>query len=147
MSLLARAGFALALVLAVAACESRLTTHGHVPHAAGQPTIEPGVHDRDEVASLLGTPSVVAALDRETWVYVIQTREDFAFLETEITDQQVLVIAFDDSGVVQGLERYGLRNGYPVDPVARTTPSGYGQEISLMQQLLGNLGRFSSTGR
>jgi hypothetical protein len=38
---------------------------------------------------------------------------------------------------------YGVEDGRIVEPVERTTPT-YGQELTVMQQLLGNFGRFNT---
>jgi hypothetical protein len=56
-----------------------------------------------------------------------------------------VVVAFDDKGVLQKIGTRDMADSLPVSVVARTTPSP-GTEASFMQQLLGNIGRFSPAG-
>jgi outer membrane protein assembly factor BamE (lipoprotein component of BamABCDE complex) len=62
-----------------------------------------------------------------------------------VLDQQVVAVAFDDSGVVREVEHLGLADSRTVDPSPRVTPSA-GRELGLMEQLVGNVGRFSGVG-
>ena len=134
-----------AIALAAAACQPRISTHGYVPEPEELARIEPGVHNRLEVAQFLGTPSTTAMFGEETWLYITEKREEFAFFKPEIIEQQVVAIAFNDAGVVNTVDEYLLADGYLVDPVTRTTPT-YGKQIGLLEQLLGNIGRFNTEG-
>ena len=62
--------------------------------------------------------------------------------EPDILDQKVVAISFDDAGRVKNIRTYGLEDAREIEPVARTTPTG-GREITVLEQLVGNLGRFS----
>ena len=53
----------------------------------------------------------------------------------------MLVVAFDGNGRVSGTRTYTLADARDVDPVDRVTPTE-GRELTLLQQLLGNIGRF-----
>ena len=126
-------------------CQERVSTHGYVPDPEAVARIEPGVHNRLEVAQFLGTPSTTAMFGEETWLYITERREEFAFFKPEIVDQQVVAIAFDDSGVVDSIDEYLLADGLLVDPVTQTTPT-YGKQVGLLEQFLGNVGRFNNEG-
>ena len=54
-------------------------------------------------------------------------------------------LTFDQNGVLQDIARRTKSDSLPVSVIARTTPSP-GTEASFMQQLLGNIGRFSPAG-
>ncbi|MBC6439478.1 MAG: outer membrane protein assembly factor BamE [Rhodospirillales bacterium] len=138
-------GVALAGTLATSACEPRVSNHGYVPDPDTLARIEPGVHNRLEVAQFLGTPSTTTLFGAETWLYITELREEYAFFEPEIVDQNVVAIAFDDSGIVQEIANFSLENGLVVDPVSRTTPT-YGKQLGLLEQLFGNIGRFNAEG-
>jgi outer membrane protein assembly factor BamE (lipoprotein component of BamABCDE complex) len=133
---------AIALVIALGACEPRLDTHGFMPNPELIAQIEPGVQDKAEVAEVLGTPSTVATFDQSIWYYITQQSRRFAFFKPEIVDQQVLVVKFDDADVVSEVNRYTIEDGLIVDPVTRKTPT-VGKELTLLQQLFGNIGRFA----
>jgi outer membrane protein assembly factor BamE (lipoprotein component of BamABCDE complex) len=128
---------------ALAACAGRLDVRGNLPDPENVLSVHPGESTRDQVAQLLGSPSVVGTFDDQTWYYVSRRTETFAFFEPDVIDQEVLVVKFDNAGVVSDMKLYGVEDGRVVDPVERTTPN-LGQELTFIQQLLGNLGRFNT---
>lgn len=134
-----------AVALSMWACEPRISRHGYVPDPEVLSRIEPGLHNRLEVAQFLGTPSTTAMFGEETWLYITEKREEYAFFKPEIIEQQVVAIAFNNSGVVDSVDEYLLADGILVDPVSRKTPT-YGKQIGLLEQLLGNIGRFNNEG-
>lgn len=133
---------ALVVAGALAACSPRITTHGHVPDPEALDRIRPGVHNELEVAQFLGTPSTTVLFGEPTWLYITERTEAYAFLEPEVVDQRVVAIAFNDAGVVTQVDQYVLEDGILVDPVTRTTPT-YGKQLGLLEQLVGNIGRFA----
>ena len=62
-----------------------------------------------------------------------------------VINQRVVVLRFDQQGVLQEVQRLNQDDAMPVSVVARATPSP-GNETSIMQQLFGNVGRFSPAG-
>jgi outer membrane protein assembly factor BamE (lipoprotein component of BamABCDE complex) len=133
----------LALTAALAGCSGRLDVRGNLPDPESGLAVQPGESTREQVAQILGSPSVVGTFDDQTWYYVSKRTETFAFFEPEVIDQEVLVVKFDNTGVVADMALFGVEDGRIVEPVERTTPN-LGQELTLLQQLLGNLGRFST---
>lgn len=132
-----------AAALALVACEPRIDVHGFMPNEELVARIEPGAQSKFDVAAILGTPSTVSTFDESTWYYITQQSQTFAFLEPEIIDQRVLVVRFNDADRVSSVNTYTLEDGLIVDPVSRQTPTA-GNEFTLLQQLFGNIGRFSS---
>jgi outer membrane protein assembly factor BamE (lipoprotein component of BamABCDE complex) len=107
--------------------------------------IVPGVQTRSDVAALLGSPSVPAAFDDVTWYYVGgMTRQRIGQMQA-LDDQQVVAVRFNPNGTVANVERLTLQDATKVQPVARITPTP-GTETSLMQQIFGNVGRFTPGG-
>jgi outer membrane protein assembly factor BamE (lipoprotein component of BamABCDE complex) len=131
------------LALALGACEQSVQVRGNIPDAEVVTKINPGVHSRTDIASLLGSPSTVSTFQDSKWYYIGQKTTQFAFFEQEVLERKVLVVSFDDSGYVAETRTYGIEDGRVVDLVERETPTE-GRELSLIQQLLGNLGRFSA---
>jgi outer membrane protein assembly factor BamE (lipoprotein component of BamABCDE complex) len=128
---------------ALAGCSGRLDVRGNLPDPEDVLAVHPGESTREQVAQVLGSPSVVGTFDDQTWYYVSKRTETFAFFEPEVIDQEVLVVKFDNTGVVSDMQMYGYEDGRLVDPVERTTPN-LGQELTFIQQILGNLGRFNT---
>lgn len=140
----ARQLFLSALVVAgLAGCAPQVDTRGNLPDPDTVLEVQPGVHDRDQVASILGTPSTVATFEDDTWYYISRRTEKIAFFEPEVVDQQVLVVKFGQDGLVADMALYGLEDGQIIEPVERTTPTS-GRELTILQQLFGNIGRFNT---
>jgi outer membrane protein assembly factor BamE (lipoprotein component of BamABCDE complex) len=105
--------------------------------------IKEGVHDKASIEALLGSPSNIGTFEDKTWYYITRRTEKIAFFDEEAKEQQIVAVVFDGSGIVEEVRRYDLADGREIDPVGRTTPTR-GKELSILQQLLGNIGRFNT---
>lgn len=130
-----------ALGLAAGACSPRVTATGNLPDPEKLAQIAPGKQTRQQVQQLLGSPSSVTAFNGETWFYISQRTETVAFFRPEIQDRQVVVIRFDQNGVVEDVETLGLESARNLQPVERVTPTA-GNEMTVLEQMIGNFGRF-----
>ena len=104
--------------------------------------IKSDVDDKGSVLNVLGSPSNVSTFGTDTWYYVTRKTERLAFFEKKIVDQRVVAIKFDDSGVVAEVKRYETEDARTIVMSERVTPTR-GKQLSLVQQLFGNLGRFT----
>jgi outer membrane protein assembly factor BamE (lipoprotein component of BamABCDE complex) len=136
-ALMAAFGFALA------GCGATIDTRGYVPDPDDLERIKAGVQGRDEVREILGTPSSISAFTDDRWYYISKKTKSWAFLKPEVLEQHVTVVDFDDGGLVKDVRNYALEDGLLIDPVTRKTPAP-GRELTFMEQLLGNLGRFNA---
>ncbi len=102
----------------------------------------PGTSTRADVTALIGTPTARATFDDNTWIYIGEVTKPVIGATNEVLDQQVVVLTFDPQGVLRGIERKSQGDAVPVSVVTRATPAP-GNDASFMQQLLGNVGRFS----
>ncbi len=132
-------------MLAGAACSPTIDNRGYVPDKEALERVKPGSQTRADVSELLGTPSSVTPFSDDTWIYIQRKTSTIAFLEPRVLEQNVVVIDFDDAGIVKDVRRYTLEDGKLIDPVTRTTPAP-GKELSFLEQLIGNVGRFSGGG-
>jgi outer membrane protein assembly factor BamE (lipoprotein component of BamABCDE complex) len=129
-------------VLALAACSNPVDQHGNLPDTDKVAEIKTGATDKATVTRLLGSPSSVAAFDDNTWYYISQKIRPMAVVPAERIDQQVVVIAFDDKGIVRDIEHRTLADGETIQPNPNATPAP-GREFSLLEQLIGNFGKFA----
>jgi outer membrane protein assembly factor BamE (lipoprotein component of BamABCDE complex) len=105
----------------------------------------PGTSTKEDVSAVIGSPTARDAFDDNTWLYISElTRERIGRTLGELK-QDVVVISFDDKGVMTNVHQLDKADALPVTVIARTTPSP-GTEASFMQQLLGNIGRFNPAG-
>lgn len=133
-----------ALLLAgAAACAPTVSNHGHRMDMTVVDQIRPGETSREEVARLLGSPSSVSAFGDKSWYYVAQRTERMTFYQESVAAQDVLRVDFDDQGLVKDVSRRGLETARAVDPATETTRT-LGNELTIVQQFVGNIGRFNS---
>ncbi len=127
--------------LRLSACESRLNTRGNLLDPERIADIQPGELSRDEVAEILGSPSSITPFGSDTWYYISQRTETFAFFSPEVIERQIVVISFNKDGKVAKVDTLGLEQGQSIDPIDRKTPT-HGNKLTVIEQLVGNLGRF-----
>ena len=128
-------------LLMLSACTPNVQVNGNLPEPEEVAEIRRGVHGPEQVVGLLGSPSAVSTFDNRLWYYIGQRSTQFAFLNPEVLERRILVVSFDDNGVVNDTRTYTLEDGRAVEPVGRFTPTE-GRELTLLQQLFGNVGRF-----
>lgn len=134
--------FTLGLTAAVAAgCSPITAVHGNIVEPDRLADIHQGVSRKNDVADTLGTPSATGTFDTNTWYYIGQRTEKVAFFPPEVTERKVVVIRFDDSGVVRQIDQLDAAAGQDIDIVSRSTPTA-GKDLSFVEQMLGNVGRF-----
>ena len=96
-----------------------------------------------DVIDLLGSTSTTSSIDASTWYYIYSKAETTAFYHPEITDRRVLAISFNNENKVNNLKYYSLEDGKVISYVDRQTPTR-GRELTVIQQLFGNLGRLGA---
>ena len=136
----------LSILLLLAACsvvEAPTQVRGNRVDAELLGELVPGTSRRADVIALLGSPSAKAAFDDNTWMYIGEITQTRVGRAPGIREQEVVVMQFDQAGVLREVKRLGLDDGKQVQVVGRETPSP-GSDASFMQQLFGNVGRFST---
>jgi len=133
---------ALALPLAVAGCETIVDQRGFAPTPGSVEKLEIETQSREDVIRLIGSPSAVATFNPNTWYYISQKQEYYAFFKPAMLEQSVIQLSFNDSGRLTTIKRYDLADARDIDMVSRITPTA-GKEITILEQILGNVGRFS----
>jgi outer membrane protein assembly factor BamE (lipoprotein component of BamABCDE complex) len=129
-------------VFALAACATDIEQRGDLPTQAEIAQIHPGQTTKDQVIKILGSPSSVGVFDPNAWYYISKRTSQTAVFLPDTLDQQVYVVAFDKAGVVHAVERKGLKDAENITPAPGATPAP-GRELTFVEQVIGNLGRFS----
>jgi outer membrane protein assembly factor BamE (lipoprotein component of BamABCDE complex) len=105
----------------------------------------PGTSTRADVTALVGSPTAHATFDDNTWLYISELTQPRIGRTLGELDQHVVVMSFNQQGVLQDVRQLNKSDALPVTVVARTTPSP-GTEANFFQQLFGNIGRFNAAG-
>ena len=129
-------------LLSLSACTPTLAVHGNMLEDYQMKEILPGIDTREDVVRKIGSPTTVAPFNDNTWYYMGQKTEKRGVLDPKVTNERIVVVSFAADGMVDKvIERRDGRKDIPI--VQRSTPAT-GNEFTLMQQMLGNIGKFNS---
>ena len=133
----------IALIFLSTSCSPIVENRGYVFDEKLLDQIKVNKTISNDVMDILGSPSTTSAIDASTWYYIYSKAETVAFYHPTVTDRRVLAVSFDDDNKVNNLKYYGLEEGKIISYVDRTTPTR-GRELTVLQQLFGNLGRLGA---
>ena len=136
---------ALLAPLALAGCENVVDQRGFAATPGSVEKVEVGTQSREDIVRLIGSPSSVATFNPNVWYYISQKQETFAFLKPKITAQNVMQLSFNDTGRLQAIKKYDLEDAEKITMVSRITPTA-GKELTVLEQIMGNVGRFAAPG-
>jgi len=127
------------------ACVATVDQRGNLPEPEKFAQIHPGTTTREQVTKILGTPSSTGVFDDKNWYYISRRTKQVAFFDPDVLDQQVYIVNFDATGVVRGVDHKDLKDGRDIEPAPGATPAP-GRELTFLEQVLGNIGRFNKGG-
>ena len=138
------AGLVLAAIIGggLSGCAAEVKNHGYAPDDALLAEITAGTDTRGSVRRKIGRPSTTGVFTESGWYYVATTVEHYMYYQPKVTDRRVVAVQFDADDVVAAVNVYGIEDGRIIDLQTRTTPT-YGRELTILQQLLGNLGKLT----
>ncbi|MCR9255053.1 MAG: outer membrane protein assembly factor BamE [Alphaproteobacteria bacterium] len=123
------------------ACAPTTAIQGNIIRGPDLEGIRVGLDTRASVVARLGNPSTVSNFEDTTWYYIGQRTEQTAFFKPEVVEREIVVIEFGAGGQVANVAKLTLDDGEDIALVDRKTPTA-GQSITVLQQLIGNIGRF-----
>ena len=125
-------------------CSPTVAKRGNMVEDHQLTQVVQGIHTRTDVLKILGSPTTQATFDDNIWYYIGQKTEKRGILDPEVVEERIVAVAFDEDGVVQTVQDVDSeRMNIPIERAKTTTR---GNEITVMQQLLGNLGKFNNAG-
>lgn len=132
-----------AAMLMTSACTADINIRGNSVNKDALAKIRPGMENRAAVRNLLGSPTNISTFSNETWFYISQKDRTVAFSRPISLSREIVAISFDKQDRVAGIKQYSLANARKIKPEKRVTPTP-GKEFGILEQLLGNLGRFEA---
>ena len=134
---------ALGLALALGACAPITSHQGFQAIETSPREVKVGVDTKSTVLEKLGSPSTVSTFDSSTWYYVTQVTDRVSFYRPQVRSRDIFAIAFDkQSEQVASVKAFTLKDGKVFALNRRETPTR-GRELSILEQLLGDVGRGS----
>jgi outer membrane protein assembly factor BamE (lipoprotein component of BamABCDE complex) len=124
-------------------CTISVDQRGNLPDPDKLAEIQPGTTTKEQVVKVLGTPSSASTFNDDTWYYISRKTKQVAFFSPTVMDQQVYIVDFNDRGIVKNVDHRTLADGEPITPAPGATPAP-GRELTFLEQVIGNLGKFNS---
>lgn len=142
-----RTSFALLLacLLIMASCTPIQAQRGQMVSDEEEGRLIVGTTAKPEVLAALGTPTSVSTFDEKIWYYVGEDTSEVGIHGVKTDARRVLVLRFDESGVLQDKKILGKEDGQSVAMRPNSTKV-LSREPTVIQQLIGNVGRFSKGG-
>ncbi len=136
-------GLVLSAAAVLSGCARDIEHRGYQARAQDLQQLRIGM-TKDEVRSTLGSPSTTATVQHQgdSFYYISSRVKTSAFLDNEELDRQILAVRFSQFDQVQSFGQYTLQDGNVIDMNTRETPTR-GRELTLLQQMFGNLGNFT----
>tara|TARA_B000000441_G_C21637498_1_gene287206 strand:- start:183 stop:656 length:474 start_codon:yes stop_codon:yes gene_type:complete len=129
-------------ILLVSACAPVKKTRGNMLKDYQVVQVEEGIDTRSDVIRKLGSPTTVAPFDENVWFYIGQKTEKKGIFAPEVVDERITLVQFDEMGAVRTVMDVDQdRMDIPLS--GDKTPTG-GLDVTVLQQLLGNLGKFNA---
>ena len=142
----AYAAIALSL-LSTAACAPITSYSGFQAIESDPKDVKVAVDTKSTVRGKLGSPSATSTFDPNVWFYMNQIKERVAFRRPTVVARDVTAISFNkETEQVMSVNNYTLKDGKVIAFNGRETPTR-GRELTILEQLLGNVGRGSMLPR
>ncbi len=135
----------LLVLLTVSSCSEDLDNRGYVTKFSDFSKITPNQTSKDEVLSILGSPTTKTVYGKEQWIYAGLEETKETFFEPEVRSYKAYIITFNNDGIAEKVEKKDGNSTREFQISQDKTVTG-GSEVTVIQQLLGNLGKFNPMG-
>lgn len=141
-SVFALRGLAAAALVAAAGCAPAIGTNGFQAIDAKPADVVAGADTKATVLARLGSPSTTSTFESDqVWYYISQQTEKYTFRLGEVTQRSVTEITFaEGSDQVASVRTLSLADGEKIRMDRAETPTR-GRRLTVLEQLLGNVGR------
>ena len=124
-------------------CAQPVELHGNRINTKSLKEIIPGTSTEKDVLKILGTPVIKQEYGTQNWIYIRSKSQKTVFSGKKFLERVVVRISFNQKGIANSVEMIPNDPHLSIDFAKRKTPTA-GQEITILQQLIGNFGRFEN---
>ena len=132
------------VLMSLAACESRISTHGHSIDEAELAKIELGKSKKSDLIFILGKPSFDGAFGSGKSYYVSQTMEEPVAGINETTSRTIVMFTIDNDDIIRAVDVLDETSGVSIVHINEKTPTP-GNTYGAIDQLFKNLKRRRAT--
>ena len=127
-------------------CSVEIEEHGKRIETDLLDKIVPGSTQKEQVLSILGAPSTENDFGNKAWFYIASNNKQTALFGDKLVSRSIIKIMFNDKNTVTKITTLTEKDQNTVEHNQEKTPTA-GQEIGILQQLLGNVGRFNANSQ
>lgn len=134
--------FFLSMVFILSACSSDtfVSYTGNMPSEERISDLRLG-QTKQDVIDILGAPSSVVPLDRDTWMYMSSEIKQIAFMPPEEIDRNILVIKFNKDNKISAINKYNKKHGEEI-LISEDATADHEQEQGFFQKYFGGVGQY-----
>tara|TARA_Y100000588_G_C14159318_1_gene884099 strand:- start:330 stop:752 length:423 start_codon:yes stop_codon:yes gene_type:complete len=132
----------LTVLFFLTSCGQPLQLHGTSVDPEKIKIIVIGSTKKAEITALLGSPSIKQSYGKESWFYMNSMAKRSVFSGDKLISRTIVKITFNKQGIVESIDNFSKDDGKNISHSTRKTSTA-GQKITVLQQLLGNFGRFN----
>lgn len=130
----------------LSSCSVEIEEHGRRIGKDLLNKIVPGSTQKEQVLSILGAPSTENDFGNSAWFYIASNNRRTALFGDKLVSRSIIKIMFNDKNTVTKITMLSEKDQNSVEHNQEKTPTA-GQEIGILQQLLGNIGRFNANSQ
>ncbi len=123
----------------ISSCINKKIINGQLPEKSLIKTLKVGKDKKDLVISILGSPTFHGQLNDNSIYYAEVISEQFAFLDPDIKNQNVIQLEFDKDNVLKNVYLFGVSDKNEIVMSQRKTET-FGREITFLEQIISNIG-------
>ena len=123
----------------ISSCINKKIINGQLPEKSLIKTLKVGKDKKDLVISILGSPTFHGQLNDNSIYYAEVVSEQFAFLDPDIKNQNVIQLEFDKDNILKNVYLFGVSDKNEIVMSQRKTET-FGREITFLEQIISNIG-------
>lgn len=127
--------------IALGACTPTVAQRGNMLEDYQIEEVTIGTSKRSDVLRALGSPTTRSTFDSNVWYYIGSETEKRGIFDPKVAKERIVLAAFDDEGTLEALEEID-RERLSI-PYVRNKTKTHGNETTVVQEFLGNLGKFN----
>ena len=132
-------------VINLTSCVKTTQNIGYTFDSKALDSIKIGESRKGAVKQKLGSPSATSMYGGETWYYISTEYERFAFFNPEIKNRKIVAISFATDQKVTNIRQLDGNDANKIRISRDKTPT-VSDDLGVVEQLLGNMGRFNKNG-
>ena len=123
----------------ISSCINKKIINGQLPEKSLIKTLKVGKDKKDLIISILGSPTFHGQLNDNSIYYAEVISEQFAFLDPDIKNQNVIQLEFDKDNILKNVYLFGVSDKNEIVMSQKNTET-FGKEISFLEQIISNIG-------